>query len=71
MPGQIAVAGFGDFDVARCSWPRLTTTAVDCLAIGERTAEIALAAIDARDRREAMAPVSVVVDYKVIGRETT
>ncbi|MBV1705547.1 MAG: LacI family DNA-binding transcriptional regulator, partial [Hyphomicrobiales bacterium] len=30
VPGRIAIAGFGDFDVARCCHPRLTTIAVDC-----------------------------------------
>ena len=30
VPGRIAIAGFGDFEVARCCHPRLTTIAVDC-----------------------------------------
>ena len=71
VPNQIAIAGFGDFDVARCSWPRLTTTAVDCVGIGARTAEIVLSAIEARGRRETMAPATVVMEHKVIARETT
>ena len=71
VPQRLAIAGFGDFDVARCSWPRLTTIAVDCVGIGERTAEIVLSALDARNRGETMAPVRVAMEFKVIARETT
>jgi LacI family transcriptional regulator, gluconate utilization system Gnt-I transcriptional repressor len=71
VPDKIAIAGFGDFDVARCSWPRLTTTAVDCLGIGERTAELVLGAIQARMEGRDFQPAAVVMDYKVIERETT
>ncbi len=70
-PGQIAIAGFGDFDVARCSWPRITTIAVDCVGIGARTAEIVLGAIAARARREPFAPVRMIMEHRVIARETT
>lgn len=71
VPRQIAIAGFGDFDVARCSWPRLTTTAVDCVAIGERAAELVLGALRARDEGRAFPPATVVMEFKVIARETT
>ena len=52
VPDRIAIAGFGDFEVARCCHPRLTTIAVDCAAIGRKAAETALAAIEARNRNE-------------------
>jgi LacI family transcriptional regulator, gluconate utilization system Gnt-I transcriptional repressor len=71
VPGDVAVAGFGDFDVARCAWPRLTTIAIDCVGIGERTAGIVLKALDARNRGEVLPPVKVTMDFKVIARETT
>jgi LacI family gluconate utilization system Gnt-I transcriptional repressor len=71
VPGRIAIAGFGDFDVARCSWPRLTTTAVDCSGIGERTAELVLGALRARREGHDFPPATVVMDFKVIARETT
>ncbi len=71
VPRQIAIAGFGDFDVARCSWPRLTTTAVDCLGIGERTGELVLGALRARNEGRAFPPATVVMEFKVIARETT
>lgn len=71
VPGDVAIAGFGDFDVARCAWPRLTTIAVDCVGIGERTAEIVLSALKARHLGKALAPVRVAMEFKVVARETT
>jgi LacI family gluconate utilization system Gnt-I transcriptional repressor len=71
VPGRIGVAGFGDFDVARASWPRLTTIAVDCVGIGEETAGLVLRALEARRRQEKLAPATVAMEFKVIARETT
>jgi LacI family gluconate utilization system Gnt-I transcriptional repressor len=71
VPKDIAIAGFGDFDVARCAWPRLTTIAVDCKGIGERTARIVLDAIEARKRGEALAPTTIMMEISLIARETT
>jgi LacI family transcriptional regulator, gluconate utilization system Gnt-I transcriptional repressor len=71
VPRQLAVAGFGDFDVARCAWPRLTTIGVDCVGIGERTAQIILSALERRKRRAAMSPERVTMEFKVIAREST
>ena len=71
VPGRIAIAGFGDFEVARCCWPRLTTIGVDCVGIGERTAEIILRALKARNQRETLPPATVAMDFMLIARETT
>ncbi len=70
VPGRIAIAGFGDFEVARCCHPRLTTIAVDCAGIGRRAAEAALAALDARNRGEPRAPETVRIEFRVVARET-
>jgi LacI family gluconate utilization system Gnt-I transcriptional repressor len=70
VPGRIAIAGFGDFDVARCCHPRLTTIAVDCTAIGRSAAEAALAALDARNKGETHKPQTVAIPFRVVGRET-
>ncbi len=70
VPGRIALAGFGDFDVARCCHPRLTTIAIDCAAIGRAAAEAALAAIDARKRGETLKPATVEIPFHVVARET-
>ena len=71
VPGRLALAGFGDFEVARCCHPRLTTVAVDCVGIGRRAAEIVLAALEARKRAEVPAPETTIVEFRVIERETT
>ena len=71
VPGEIAIVGFGDFDVGRCAWPRLTTVAVDCVGIGERTANIVLSALAARDRGENLAPIRQAMQFQVVARETT
>lgn len=70
VPGQIAIAGFGDFEVARCCHPRLTTIAVDCAGIGRRAAEVALAALDARNRQERRNPETTTIEFRVVARET-
>lgn len=70
VPGRIAIAGFGDFDVARSCYPRLTTVAFDCAAIGRKAAEAALAAIEAKSRDEAREPEAATVDFRVVARET-
>ena len=37
VPSQLAVVGFGDFEVSRCCTPALTTVAVDGALIGRET----------------------------------
>ncbi|HLJ69723.1 MAG TPA: LacI family DNA-binding transcriptional regulator [Roseiarcus sp.] len=70
VPGQLAIAGFGDFEVARCCHPRLTTIAVDCQGIGRRAAEIALNALQVKKQGEALPPETVVMEFRVVARET-
>ena len=70
VPGRIALAGFGDFEVARCCHPRLTTIAVDCAGIGRRAAEVALAALEARNRNEPRKPETTRIEFRVVARET-
>lgn len=70
VPDTIAIAGFGDFEVARYCHPRLTTIAVDGFEIGRRAAGAALAAIDARQRGEKRKPETVEIPFRVVARET-
>jgi LacI family gluconate utilization system Gnt-I transcriptional repressor len=70
VPRRLAIAGFGDFEVARCCHPRLTTIAVDCQGIGRRAAEIALAALEAKKRGEVLPPETVMMEFRVVARET-
>lgn len=70
VPGRVAIAGFGDFDVARSCHPRLTTIAVDCAAIGRSAAQAALAAVEARNKGEARKPQTLAIPFRVVARET-
>ena len=71
IPSRLALAGFGDFEIARCCQPRLTTVAVDCIQIGRRAAEIVLGALASRERGEP-APITetTIVDFRIVERET-
>lgn len=71
VPGNVAIAGFGDFDVARCAWPRLTTIAIDCVGIGQRTARIILEALEAKRQGITQLPITVAMNFNVVARETT
>jgi LacI family gluconate utilization system Gnt-I transcriptional repressor len=70
VPGDIAIAGFGDFEVARCCHPRLTTIAVDCADIGRKAAAQALNALEARNRNEPREPETTRIEFRVVARET-
>jgi LacI family gluconate utilization system Gnt-I transcriptional repressor len=70
VPQRLAIAGFGDFEVARCCHPRLTTIAVDCQGIGRRAAEIVLSALQAKKSGEVLPPETVVMPFEVVARET-
>ena len=70
VPGRIAIAGFGNFEVARCCHPRLTTVAFDCAVIGRKAAEAALAAIEARGRNGLRAPVTTRIEFRIVAGET-
>lgn len=83
VPHDIAVAGFGDFEIAMHCYPTITTVSVDAYGIGRATGESLLAAIDGSERpnasrREIASAPKVVhevppvlrVPYEVIARES-
>lgn len=71
VPGRIALAGFGDFEVSRCTHPRLTTMAVDALAIGRTAGDLLLRAIEARREGHVLPPETMIMPFRVIQREST
>ncbi|WP_237153007.1 LacI family DNA-binding transcriptional regulator [Oryzibacter oryziterrae] len=71
VPGRIAVAGFGDFEVARCAFPRITTVAVDSLEIGRQAGELILRAIEGARAGRSMPAETMIIPFKVIEREST
>ncbi|WP_413993725.1 LacI family DNA-binding transcriptional regulator [Labrys okinawensis] len=71
VPGRIAIAGFGDFEVSRCSFPRITTVAVEAYAIGRAAGELLLRAIESNRIGRYVPTELMLMPYKVIQRETT
>jgi LacI family gluconate utilization system Gnt-I transcriptional repressor len=71
VPGRLAVAGFGDFEVSRVCHPRITTIGVGGYALGRRAAEALLEALAARrDMRAWPAQCHIELPVAVIPRES-
>lgn len=71
VPGRVAIAGFGDFEVARCSFPRITTISVDAFEIGRAAGDLMLRAIEASRGGRRIPPELMLMPFKVIQREST
>jgi LacI family gluconate utilization system Gnt-I transcriptional repressor len=71
VPGRIAIAGFGDFEVSRCAHPRLTTVGVDAGEIGRAAGTLLLRAIAARRDGRTIPQETMIVPFRVIPREST
>lgn len=71
VPGRIALGGFGDFEVARASCPRLTTVAVDAYGIGRNAGELLLRAIIARREKRMVSAEVMMMPFTVVQRETS
>jgi LacI family gluconate utilization system Gnt-I transcriptional repressor len=71
VPGRIAIAGFGDFEVARWCHPRITTVSVDPAGIGLAAGTLLWRSIEAARGGGRLPPESMVVPYRIIERETT
>ncbi len=67
LPGDLAVAGFGDFDIAAQLTPSLTTVAVPAASIGIRAGELLLARLQGR----ADLPTRIDVGYTIVARDST
>lgn len=70
VPADMAVAGFGNFEVATCCHPTITTVSVDAYGIGLRTGEALLAALQARDDGERIESQRFRIDYTIVARES-
>jgi len=70
-PEDLAIAGFGGFEVGEACHPRLSTVAVDCAGIGRATGELLLRAIDAARSGQRLAPETILIPYKVLLRGST
>jgi LacI family gluconate utilization system Gnt-I transcriptional repressor len=71
VPQDIAIAGFGNFELAEQCHPAITTVAVDPHGIGQRAGQMLLAALgDACGGYPALAPRSERVSYHVVPRQS-
>lgn len=71
VPGQLAIAGFGGFEVGASCHPRLSTVVVDCMGIGRAAGEILLRAIGAARDQKRTAPETVMIPFRVELRGST
>lgn len=71
VPGRLAIAGFGDFELSRCCHPRLTTISVDAPGIGAAVGALLLRAIAATRAKAAMAPETVEMPFAILPRQTS
>lgn len=67
VPQDVAIAGFGAFDIAEVCNPRLTTTDVGAIEIGRRAAQVVLDAVGGRIADAA----SIRMPVRVLRREST
>lgn len=67
VPGEVAIAGFGDFDISAHLVPSLTTVSVHAGEIGRHAANLLLA----RMRGETVPTGRIDVGFELIAREST
>jgi LacI family gluconate utilization system Gnt-I transcriptional repressor len=70
VPGDIAIAGFGNFEIAACCYPTITTVSVDAYGIGQRTGEAIVGALAAAEGASARHPAKTRIQYTVVPRES-
>ncbi len=71
VPGRLAIAGFGGFEVSSSCHPQLSTVVVDCVAIGRTSGELLLRAIEAARGGRRLAPETILIPYRVEMRGST
>lgn len=71
VPGRLAIAGFGGFEVGTACHPQLTTVVVDCVGIGRTTGELLLRAIEGARKGQPLAPETVMIPYRIELRGST
>ncbi len=71
VPGRLAIAGFGDFEISRFCWPTITTVSVSCTEIGRKAGHLMSRAIKGARSEKPLPPQSVVIPHSIIEREST
>lgn len=71
VPGRLAIAGFGGFEVGAACHPQITTVVVDCIGIGRAAGQLLLRAIEAARAGHRLAPETVLIPYRIELRGST
>ena len=71
VPERLAVAGFGDFEIARSCWPAITTASINGAEIGHRAARLMVEAIAARASGAPLERRTITIPHAIIEREST
>ncbi|CCQ74472.1 LacI family DNA-binding transcriptional regulator [Magnetospira sp. QH-2] len=71
VPGRLAVAGFGDFEVSRYTWPSITTVSVGCTDIGRKAGTLILEAIEGGRSGTPVPKQTITIHHSIIEREST
>lgn len=71
VPKRVAIAGFGNFEVAATCYPAITTVGVNCADIGFKAGKLLLQAIEGEKLNMPVPQETVLIDYRVIPREST
>ena len=71
VPARIAIGGFGDFEIARCAFPGITTVAIDATMIGMQAGTVLGAAIEMRRRGKIPVPEQHEMPMRLIQRAST
>lgn len=71
VPDQLAITGFGEFEVSGLAVPSITTVAVDAHAIGRRTGELILEVRAAEIRGGHLDPQHIEIHTTPVLREST
>jgi len=71
VPGRLAIAGFGDFEIARHAWPSITTVSVGSRDLGRQAGTLMLEAIAAMRAGAPLPPRHINIPHTVIERDST
>ncbi len=71
VPDDLAVAGFGDFEIGAQAVPSLTTVHIDCVQIGARAGALMLELLDGAQDPSLMDHTSVDLGFRVVERQST
>ena len=69
VPQDIAIAGFGDFEIARACYPSISTITCNWHELGRITAQQLVRRLDAGDRTQST--TTTLVEFSVVQREST